>query len=31
MIELLEVTITHNLDSAAEVIELFKRRLIALD
>jgi hypothetical protein len=29
--ELLEVTITHNLPDAAEVIELFRRRLIALD
>lgn len=29
--ELLEVTITHNLSDAAEVAELFRRRLIALD
>ncbi len=29
--ELLEVTITHNLPDAAEVSELFRRRLIALD
>lgn len=29
--ELLEVTITHNLDDAEEVAELFNRRLIALD
>ncbi len=29
--ELLEVTITHNLPDAAEVAELFHRRLIALD
>jgi hypothetical protein len=29
--ELLEVTITHNLDDADEVAELFSRRLIALD
>ena len=31
MAELLEVTITHNLDDAAEVAELFERQLIALD
>lgn len=31
MMELFEVTITHNLDDAAEVTELFNRRLIALD
>lgn len=31
MMELLEVTITHNLDNAVEVTELFNRRLIALD
>ena len=31
MAELLEVTITHNLDDAAEVAELFNRELIALD
>src|SRR6185436_19338338 len=29
--DLLEVTITHNLPDAAEVIELFRRQLIALD
>ena len=29
--ELLEVTITHNLPDAAEVNELFGRKLIALD
>ncbi|HLD64310.1 MAG TPA: hypothetical protein VI913_05440 [Candidatus Peribacteraceae bacterium] len=27
----LEITITHNLDDAAEVLELFRQRLIALD
>ena len=31
MAELLEVTITHNLDDAAEVSVLFERQLIALD
>lgn len=31
MAELLEVTITHNLDDAAEVAELLERQLIALD
>jgi hypothetical protein len=31
MADLLEVTITHNLDDAAEVAELFHRQLIALD
>ncbi len=31
MAELLEITITHNLTDLAEVAELFRRRLIALD
>lgn len=31
MAELLDVKITHNLDAAAEVAELFNRQLLALD
>ena len=31
MADLLEITITHNLTDAAEVAELFRRQLIALD